>query len=239
MSHLDEIQDWKRSTSCIITQIKINFTKDYKYKTTFQQLWGRFSYIWNWTWKAIIWFSLFCKSCSCFFGLTLYMWEQTLKFIFLIRLQMSAHPLQHLKGNPEQRFITMDETWVHLVQKDRKENLKQWKHLKTLAAKKAISVRSTGNVMVSIFWETKWALLLHYTWKNITPLLWPTVLMPCDSYGRKSCKRLGVRSWREEALAHQSTAVTQGHSGMHSWTHPTWVSKDIIYCCCIHKCGQD
>lgn len=51
------------------------------------------------------------------------------------------------------RFITMDETWVHLFTPETKHQSKQWTARGESAPKKAKTVPSAGKVMALVFWD--------------------------------------------------------------------------------------
>ena len=64
--------------------------------------------------------------------------------------------------------MTIEETWVHHFQPETKQQSKQWKHLGFLHSKEAKTVMSTGQVMVSIFWDAEGVLLVDYLDKGHT-----------------------------------------------------------------------
>ena len=51
------------------------------------------------------------------------------------------------------RFSTIDETWVHHVTPEKKEQSKQWTERGESAPKKAKTLPSAGKVMASVFWD--------------------------------------------------------------------------------------
>ena len=67
-----------------------------------------------------------------------------------------------------QRFVTMDETWVHHFTPEAKQQLKQWKHPGSPLPKKAKTVPSAGKVMASVFWDADGILLIDYLQKGQT-----------------------------------------------------------------------
>ena len=67
-----------------------------------------------------------------------------------------------------QRFVTMDETWVHHFTPEAKQQSKQWKHPGSPLPKKAKTVPSAGKVMASVFWDADGILLIDYLQKGQT-----------------------------------------------------------------------
>lgn len=67
-----------------------------------------------------------------------------------------------------QRFVTMDETWVHHFTPEAKQQSKQWKHPGSPPPKKAKTVPSAGKVMASVFWDADGILLIDYLQKGQT-----------------------------------------------------------------------
>lgn len=88
-----------------------------------------------------------------------------------IRCNVSRENLAIFNADPEQflqRFITMDETWVHHFEPETKEQSKQWKHQGSPAPKKAKAVISAGKVMASVFWDSEGILMVDYLKKGHT-----------------------------------------------------------------------
>lgn len=81
------------------------------------------------------------------------------------RRLISKDNLALFEQDPEdflQRFITMDETWVHHYQPESKQQSRQWKHPGSPTPKKAKNVKSAGKVMASIFWDAEGVLLVDF-----------------------------------------------------------------------------
>ena len=66
------------------------------------------------------------------------------------------------------RFVTMDETWVHHLTPETKQQSKKWKHPGSPPPKKANTVPSAEKVMVSVFWDADGILLIDYLQKGQT-----------------------------------------------------------------------
>ena len=60
------------------------------------------------------------------------------------------------------RFITMDETWIHYFTPETKEQSKQWTSPGEPAPKKAKTVKSTGKVMATVFWDALGIIHIDY-----------------------------------------------------------------------------
>ncbi|XP_026314672.1 histone-lysine N-methyltransferase SETMAR-like [Hyposmocoma kahamanoa] len=74
-----------------------------------------------------------------------------------------ADPLEFIE-----RFVTMDETWVHHNTPETKEQSKQWKRVGSPTPKKAKVILSAGKVMASVFWDAKGIILVDYLKKGET-----------------------------------------------------------------------
>jgi len=64
------------------------------------------------------------------------------------------------KRNPKeflQRFVTVDETWIHHYTPETKEQSKQWTKSGESAPKKAKTVSSAGKIMATVFWEASFS----------------------------------------------------------------------------------
>ncbi|XP_071088847.1 histone-lysine N-methyltransferase SETMAR-like [Haliotis cracherodii] len=61
-----------------------------------------------------------------------------------------------------ERIVTGDETWVHHYDPETKEQSKQWTGFASPRPKKFKTQPSAGEVMATIFWDTKGVLLIDY-----------------------------------------------------------------------------
>lgn len=68
----------------------------------------------------------------------------------------------------KRRFITANETWIHLYTPETKEQSKQWTEAGASAPKKAKAVQSACKVMPTVFWDYKGTLLIDYLQKGKT-----------------------------------------------------------------------
>ena len=87
------------------------------------------------------------------------------------RARSARSNLAIFNADPEgflNRFVTMDETWVHHYEPETKEQSKQWKHATSPTPTKAKSQPSAGKVMASIFWDSEGVLLVDYLEKGKT-----------------------------------------------------------------------
>lgn len=87
------------------------------------------------------------------------------------RCRLSQQCLQLFEKNPKdflRRFVTMDETWVHLFTPESKQQSKQWVEAGGSAPKKAKTIASAGKIMASVFWDSKGILLIDYLPKGRT-----------------------------------------------------------------------
>ena len=66
------------------------------------------------------------------------------------------------------RFITVDETWVHHVIPETKEQSKQSTERGESAPKKAKKVPSAGKVMALVFWDVCGIIFIDYLQKGKT-----------------------------------------------------------------------
>jgi histone-lysine N-methyltransferase SETMAR len=66
------------------------------------------------------------------------------------------------------RLVTGDETWVHHLTPETKEQTRQWKHSGSPCPKKAKVVLLAGKFMPSFFWDSKGLLLIDYLPKGQT-----------------------------------------------------------------------
>lgn len=87
------------------------------------------------------------------------------------RARVCKSNLKRLKRNKRdflRRLVTGDETWVHHVTPETKEQSRQWKHSGSPCPKKAKVVLSAGKVMASVFWDSQGLLLIDYLPKGQT-----------------------------------------------------------------------
>lgn len=96
---------------------------------------------------------------------------------------MSRDNLALSEADPErflQEFATVDETWIHHLQPETKEQSKQWKHPDSQARMKAESARYAGKVM-ACFLRCK-VLLVNYLVKGHT-ITWAYYADPLRQLG--------------------------------------------------------
>jgi hypothetical protein len=67
-----------------------------------------------------------------------------------------------------QRIVTADETWVHHDEPESKAQGMAWKRPTSPLAKKFKSQPSAGKIMLTLFWDMKGAILVHFTPKGET-----------------------------------------------------------------------
>jgi histone-lysine N-methyltransferase SETMAR len=87
------------------------------------------------------------------------------------RMKISEQCLEHFNKNKTdfvQRFITMDEIWIHHYTPEFKQWSKQWTEDGCLAPKKTSLVPSAGKVMESVFWDAEGILFIDYLEKGKT-----------------------------------------------------------------------
>lgn len=116
------------------------------------------------------------------------------------------------------RFITMDETWVHHYQPESKEQSKQWKHPGSPTPRKAKVTRSAGKVMASIFWDSKGVLLLDFleTGRTITGEYYAHLLQQLRvqiKIKRRGKLTKGVLFHQDNAPAHTSATAMSAIQG--------------------------
>lgn len=88
-----------------------------------------------------------------------------------IRLTISRDCLEMFEADPQDflnRFVTMDETWVHHYTPESKQQSKQWKKPGEPTPKKAKTILSAGKVMASVFWDAKGVIMVDYLPKGVT-----------------------------------------------------------------------
>ena len=152
------------------------------------------------------------------------------------RTNMSRENLQRFQADPEdfvQRFVTMDETWVHHVTPETKEQSKQWKHVGSPTPKKAKVTPSAGKVMASVFWDADGIILVDYLEKGRTltgqyyaSLLWQLRANLIKKRHGKVTR--GVLYHQDNAPAHKSAvAMAAIHNcGFELLDHPPY-SPDL------------
>ena len=87
------------------------------------------------------------------------------------RLTMSRDSLELYEADPQDfldRFVTMDETWVHHYTPESKQQSKQWKRSGSPPPKKAKAILSAKKVMASVFWDAKGVIMVDYLQKGAT-----------------------------------------------------------------------
>lgn len=132
-----------------------------------------------------------------------------------------------------ERFVTVDETWVHYYQPETKQQSKQWKHVSSPPPKKAKSSPSAGKVMATVFWDSKGILMTDYLDKGFTingqyyaSLL--SQLKTAIKSKRPGKLKKGVLFHQDNAPAHKSTVAmaTIHHCGYKLIEHPPY-SPDL------------
>jgi hypothetical protein len=92
---------------------------------------------------------------------------------FLVASLIRFTPRQFLE-----QIITTDETWVHHYEPASKAQSVAWKRPTSPVAKKFKSRPSVGKIMLTLFWDMKGAILVHFTAKGETvnrfPYVWPS-----------------------------------------------------------------
>lgn len=66
------------------------------------------------------------------------------------------------------RFVTMDETWVHHYTPETKQQSKQWVRPGSPPPKKAKAILSANKVMASVFWDAKGIIMVDYLQRGKT-----------------------------------------------------------------------
>lgn len=87
------------------------------------------------------------------------------------RLAMSRANVALIEADHDmfsERFVTMDETWVHHYTPECKRMSMQWKHKGSLTPIKAKVVPSAGKIMMSVFWDAEGLLLVDFLMKGKT-----------------------------------------------------------------------
>ena len=152
------------------------------------------------------------------------------------RLVTSRDNLALFERDPEdflQRFVTMDETWVHHYQPESKEQSKQWKRPGSPTPRKAKIVKSAGKVMASIFWDAKGVLLVDFleTGQTINGMYYAQLLQQLKEQiklKRRGKLSKGVIFHQDNAPAHTSAvAMAAIHGcGFEILSHPPY-SPDL------------
>lgn len=87
------------------------------------------------------------------------------------RVQISKENLSIINSDPEsflKRFVTVDETWVHHFDPEKKTQTKTWKRPSSPTAKKFKVSPSAGKMMATIFWDADGIILIDYLHKGQT-----------------------------------------------------------------------
>lgn len=92
-------------------------------------------------------------------------------------------------GNILQKFVTIDETWLHHFQLEIKQQAKQWKHAGCPALKKAKRVMSAGKVMALLFRDAEGVLLISYLakYQTVTGAYYANLLWQVKKYIKRKC----------------------------------------------------
>ena len=61
-------------------------------------------------------------------------------------------------------YATVDETWIHYCTPEMKEQSEQWTSSDKCALTKLVQL--AGKIMVSVFWDSKGIILIHYLEKG-------------------------------------------------------------------------
>nr|XP_033774750.1 histone-lysine N-methyltransferase SETMAR-like [Geotrypetes seraphini] len=87
------------------------------------------------------------------------------------RKDISMQCLMMFNRNPQEflcRFVTVDETWIHLYTPESQQKSKQWTMTGENAPKKAKTVLSPEKVMATVFWDSQGIILIDYLAKGKT-----------------------------------------------------------------------
>ena len=114
-----------------------------------------------------------------------------------------------------QRFVTMDDTWVHHLQPERNQQTKPWKHLCSLPAMGAKTGMYAGKVTASSFWDAEGVLLVDYLDKAHTI---------AGAYYADLLRQLRgeIMQIRRGKLFHQYNVLTHVRSGQECYTE-MWI----------------
>lgn len=124
-----------------------------------------------------------------------------------IRLTNSRDCLEMFEADPQDfmdRFVTMDETWVHHYTPESKQQSKQWKRSDEPTPKKAKTILSAGKVMASVFWDSRGVIMVDYLPKGqtINSAYYCTLLRRL----RETIKEKRPGLLRKKVLFHQDNA---------------------------------
>lgn len=89
----------------------------------------------------------------------------------ITRLTISRDCLDLYEADPQDfldRYVTMDETWVHHYTPETKQQSKQWVRAGSPPPKKAKAILSANKVMASVFWDAKGVIMVDYLQKGTT-----------------------------------------------------------------------
>lgn len=120
--------------------------------------------------------------------------------------------LARYRENPDgflERFVTMDETWIHHFDPESKRQSMQWKHSTSPARKKFRVQPSAGKIMASVFWDAEGILFIDYLDHGVTitgdyyAQLIPKVREAIKDKRRGKLRR-GVLFHQDNAPAHKS-----------------------------------
>ena len=139
------------------------------------------------------------------------------------RLGMSRENLEIFEADPDdftERFMTMDECWVHHFEPETKKQSMQWKHASSPPPKKAKVVSSAGKVMASVFWDAKGVVLVDYLEKGQT--------INGEYYSNL------LRQLREAVKKKRPGKLTKGVL-FHQDNAP--VHKSVVAMATLHDCG--
>ncbi|CAK1593061.1 unnamed protein product [Parnassius mnemosyne] len=139
------------------------------------------------------------------------------------RLTISRDCLELFEADADDflnRFVTMDETWVHYCTPETKQQSKQWRRPGSPPPKKAKSILSANKVMASVFWDSKGVIMIDYLERgqNINSDYYCTLLRRLREEIKE--KRRGML--RRKVLFHQDNARV--HTSVQSMAE-------------IHNCG--
>ncbi|CAK1581831.1 unnamed protein product [Parnassius mnemosyne] len=139
------------------------------------------------------------------------------------RLTISRDCLQLFEADADDflnRFVTMNETWVHYCTLETKQQSKHWRRPGSPPPKKAKSILSANKVMASVFWDSKGVIMIDYLERdqNINSDYYCTLLRRLREEIKE--KRRGML--RRKVLFHQDNARV--HTSVQSMAE-------------IHNCG--
>jgi len=146
------------------------------------------------------------------------------------RMTTSKHCLDMFKRNPKeflQRFVTVDETWIHHYTPETKEQSKQWTKSGESAPKKAKTVPSAGKRMTTIFWNSRGIIFTNYLEKGriITGQYYADLLDRFDTKLKKKRPHLA----KKKVLFYYNNAPASSAIAIANWSN----------CCLIHLILQN